>query len=549
MTDFDADTIVIGSGSGGLTSALALARAGQKVMVLEQHYAPGGWCQNFSKGGFTFCPGVHYVGRLEPGGITREIYEGLGAANDLIFFEQNPEHYEHCHIGGVKFDYHAHLPTMTDRLLKRFPQEQKGIGKYMELLQNLVYEFPLIFKINGIKDVILMPYRTRHIGRYGLYSLKRILEGWISEPVVRGILSVQCGDQGLPPSKTMMMLHAGQARHYAHGGYYPRGGGGAIAQSLVKAIRRSGSKVKMGVRVDKIITESNGRRGRVVGVKLADGKEMRARHVISNTDPHKTFYGMVGEENLSRKLKKRLNKTRYSLTSLLLFLAVDIDEKAIGLDSGNIWYSEEPEFENYFIKAQDPRLYENDSFGALFISAPTQKDPTCYNGRGHTLEVVTLVGYDAFRKFEGTETEFRTKEYEILKQKIIKMFFKTLERIIPGITKHVVFCELGTPLTNSHYINSTDGCVYGTEKSYAQIGPMAYRIRTEIEGLRLAGASTVSHGVSGAAVSGLQAAASIMDCKWTELLKPEGQQLRTYPSEDQSVWPEWLKEKIRKPSP
>ncbi len=531
-----------------MTSALALARAGQTVLVLEQHYAPGGWCHNFSKGGFTFSPGVHYIGRLGPGGETRQIYEGLGTANDLIFFEQNPEHYEHCHIGGMKFDYHAHLPTMTERLLKKFPKEQKGIGKYMELLQNLVYQFPLLFEINTMKDAILMPYRTRHIGRYGLYSLKRILEGWISDPIVRGILSVQCGDQGLPPSKTMMMLHAGVARHYEHGGYYPHGGGGAIAQALVKAIRRTGSEVMMGVSVDKIITESNGRRRRVVGVKLADGKELRARHVISNADPHKTFYGMVGEENLSRKLKKRLNKTRYSLTSLVLFLAVDMDIKAAGLDSGNIWYSEEPDFDRVFVKAQGPGLYKKDSFEALFISAPTQKDPTRYNGKGHTLEVVTYVGYDIFRKFAGTADGARTKDYEALKQKIIKMFFTTLEKIIPDITQHVVFCELGTPLTNSHYINCTDGCVYGTEKNYSQIGPLAYRARTEIEGLRLAGASTVSHGVAGAAVSGLYAAASIMDCKWSELLKPEGQQLRTYPSEDQSVWPEWLKEKIRKPS-
>ena len=532
-----------------MTSALALARAGQTVLVLEQHYAPGGWCHNFSKGGFTFSPGVHYIGRLGPGGETREIYEGLGAANDLIFFEQNPEHYEHCHIGGVKFDYHAHLPTMTERLLQRFPKEHKGLGKYMELLQNLVCQFPLLFEINSIKDVILMPYRTRHIGRYGLYSLKRILEGWISDPIVRGILSVQCGDQGLPPSKTMMMLHAGMARHYEHGGYYPHGGGGAIAQALVKAIWRTGSEVKMGVSVDKIITESSGWRRRVVGVKLADGQELRARHVISNADPHKTFYGMVGEENLSGKLKKRLNKTRYSITSLLLFLAVDMDVKAAGLDSGNIWYSEKPDFDRVFTQAQDPGLYKKDSFEALFISAPTQKDPTRYNGKGHTLEVVTFVGYDAFREFAGTAGGARTKEYGALKQKIIKMFLTTLERIIPGITQSVVFCELGTPLTNSHYINCTDGCVYGTEKNYSQIGPLAYRAGTEIEGLRLAGASTASHGVAGAAVSGLHAAASIMDCKWSELLKPEGQQLRTYPSEDQNAWPEWLKEKIWKPSP
>ena len=61
-----------------------------------------------------------------------------------------------------------------------------------------------------------------------------------------------------------------------------------------------------------------------MGVKLSDGQELRAGHVISNADPHKTFYGMVGEENLSRKLKKRLNKTRYSLTSLIFSSAISL---------------------------------------------------------------------------------------------------------------------------------------------------------------------------------------------------------------------------------
>jgi phytoene dehydrogenase-like protein len=253
----------------------------------------------------------------------------------------------------------------------------------------------------------------------------------------------------------------------------------------------------------------------------------------------------VGEEHLSRKLKKRLDKTRYSLPSLVLFLAVDMDVAAAGLDSGNIWYSSEPDFDKVFLNAQDPGLYDKDSFEALFISAPTLKDPTSYNGRGHTLEVVTFVGYDTFRQFEGTEPGSRPREYEILKQKIVGMFFTTLEKVIPGLSRHVVFCELGTPLTNAHYTAATNGCSYGTEKSYSQIGPLAYRVGTEIKGLRLVGASTVAHGVSGAAVSGLHGAASILGCKWPELLNPQGQQLQTYPSEDQGSWPDWLKGKIR----
>lgn len=84
----DVDTVVIGSGAGGLTAALALANAGHKVLVLEQHYLPGGWCHSFALEGYRFSPGVHDIGELRPGGRMRSLYEGLGLEG-LVFCELN----------------------------------------------------------------------------------------------------------------------------------------------------------------------------------------------------------------------------------------------------------------------------------------------------------------------------------------------------------------------------------------------------------------------------------------------------------------------------
>lgn len=119
------DTIVIGSGAGGLTTALCLARAGQKVLVLEQHYVPGGWCHSFYLNGYRFSPGVHYIGMLEKGESTSNLYESLGIANDLVFFKMNPLAYEHCWVGAERIDMPAGIDNLRESLSRRFPAEKK----------------------------------------------------------------------------------------------------------------------------------------------------------------------------------------------------------------------------------------------------------------------------------------------------------------------------------------------------------------------------------------------------------------------------------------
>jgi len=85
------DTIIVGSGVGGLSAAICLAREGQKVLVLEQHDVPGGWCHSFYLNGYRFTPGVHYIGLLDKDQSSSELYEGLGIANDIVFYRMNPK--------------------------------------------------------------------------------------------------------------------------------------------------------------------------------------------------------------------------------------------------------------------------------------------------------------------------------------------------------------------------------------------------------------------------------------------------------------------------
>ena len=65
FTQTNYDAIVIGSGIGGMSCASALSHYGKKVLVLEQHYVPGGYTHSFSRKGFTWDAGVHAIGEMK----------------------------------------------------------------------------------------------------------------------------------------------------------------------------------------------------------------------------------------------------------------------------------------------------------------------------------------------------------------------------------------------------------------------------------------------------------------------------------------------------
>ena len=537
------DSIIIGSGAGGLAAAICLARAGQRVLVLEQHYVPGGWCHSFYLDGHRFSPGVHYIGMVAPGTSTSLLYGGLGIANDLTFFRMNPAGYEHCWIGDERVDLPAGPEALYAALAARFPHEREGLRKYLTVVQQVNEQLHLIPRMSGFWDTLTIPYRTAQLGKYGLFSLKRVMDWHVKDPLLQGILNVQCGDHGLPPAQASFPLHCAVMGHYLEGGFYPSGGGAAIVKAMTLALKRHGGEIRTGAAVARILTEPAGKKTRAVGVELASGEVIHAARIISNADPAKT-YQLVGHEHISPKLKAKLAKTSYSVTSLMLFLTVDMDVRAAGLDSGNIWMLRHPDLDKLFGEMKAADILVEDEFPALFLSCTTLKDPASFDGRHHCLEVVTFLDFKAFEEFDRGGDDYHSSAYEQFKARIADKLLNSVEKAVPGIREHIVRQELGTPLTNEFYVQATRGNVYGTEKNFWQTGPFAFGSKSEIEGLYLCGASILSHGVAGATYSGVQTAAQILGSSMDEQLAPQPDQaVRIYEAEDPTTWPEWVRQK------
>jgi all-trans-retinol 13,14-reductase len=182
----------------------------------------------------------------------------------------------------------------------------------------------------------------------------------------------------------------------------------------------------------------------------------------------------------------------------------------------------------------------------MFLTVTTLKDPSKMHKGHHTCEAFTFVGYDAFEKWANEKSGERSPDYEAMKEELSWKMFKALEKRVPGISKHITFWSLATPLTNEYYIKATRGNLYGIEKNPSQVGPLGFPINAPFDGLYMVGASTSSHGVSGATGTGLAAAKMILGGRISDMFNQNGSPLRIYPAEDISQWPKDLQKRIER---
>jgi len=342
------DVIVVGGGHNGLVAAGLLAKAGQRVVVLEAREVVGGAAVTEQPFGPDFkVTALSYVVSLMPPAISRELQL---ERHGYRIYPQGPYF--------VPYDDGRYL-SMSDDPVERRRQISKfsardadamerwddWLGGLADVLGPLLSTIPPRIgskRPSDLSDLAQLGWQLRHLDvrtvgevtRLFTSSIADLVEEAFESPELRGVLSVSgvIGTWAGPrsPGTAYVMAHhkigdigpagdadGGDGKLGAWG--FPAGGMGGVTQALCLAARSFGAEVRTSSPVERIVVDD----GRAIGVALVDGDELRAPVVISTVHPKIGFLRLIERHELPDDFVSWIERWKTRSGTVKVNLALD----------------------------------------------------------------------------------------------------------------------------------------------------------------------------------------------------------------------------------
>ena len=503
------DTIVIGSGMGGMTCAAMLAKLGQRVLVLEQHYVPGGFTHSFKRpGGYHWDVGVHAVGEVSERSLTGRLLRRL-TDDRLRWASLGPVYDTFDFPDGLHIDFPDSPKRFRDNLVDAFPGERPAIDAYLQRVRDVAgsmrhYYFARLLPARAgqlAERLLARPARQAFAER-----TDHVLAGITDNERLRSVLVAQWAYHGSPPRRASFAIQALVTKHFMHGGYYPVGGSQQIALQLLQTVADAGGYTRISADVAQIVVEN----GVAVGVRMQDGEVLRARRIVSAAGAIATVDRLLPPQYADQPWVSSIRALAPAPAHVCLYLGLRGDIRSAGAGPNNRW------FYNTWDSNQDAWHIGHgpeDSLPAapvLYCSFPSLKDPLHNPGpeQRHTGEVVTFVPWDRFAGWLGSRWHKRGGDYDALKQRLQDHLLAQFLAKMPGLRGMIDHVELSTPLTTDHFVRPSRGSIYGIEPTPERFANPHLRPRSPVPGLFLAGSDVATVGVIGAMMGGVLAAIS-----------------------------------------
>lgn len=483
MSNSNQETVIIGSGLGGLVCGVILAKEGHRVTVLEKNKQIGGMLQIFVRDRVIFDTGIHYVGGLDKGQNLNILFSYLGIMDKIRIRRMAMDCFDAIMLDGdpIVYKFAQGYENFVQQLLQHFPDEEASLRAFCQGIRDVCNSFPLY----GVNAGSYADMEGAHA-----ISLVEFLKSVTSNQKLVNVLAGSSLLYAGEPEKTPLAPYALIINHYLESSWKFVDGGSQIARYLAREITQRGGRIIRHANVTRLKEEE----GKIVYAECEDGRRFSGDVFISNVHPAQTLQ-MTETDKFRGAYKNRLAGLENTVS--FFYANVVMREQALPYMNTNLYVLEQDDAwcgMNY-TDENWPQSY------AIFYSATSRQ--------AEYAEGITVMAYMRFDEVKDWAATFNTVDFEATRGESYKAFkerkaqqlFNAVERKIPGFKQAIKSYTTATPLTARDYIGTEDGSIYGVARDYRQ--PLRSKIspRTKIPNLLLTGQNVNMHGVLGVTLS------------------------------------------------
>ncbi|MDZ4766339.1 MAG: phytoene desaturase [Chloroflexota bacterium] len=359
--------IVIGSGFGGLGAAIRLAARGHEVEIIEKRDKLGGRAYVYEINGFKFDGGPTV---LTAPFMFDDLWAAAGKrrADDIELVPINP-FYRIYDKDGSAFNYNGDEAFTLAQIDNWNPADKEGylrfIGTTKAIFQKGFVELadkPFLHFTDMLKvapDLIKMQ---------SYLSVYRYVSQFIENDFLRRCFSFHpllIGGNPFDAPSIYAMIHYLEREWGVH---YAMGGTGALVAAMGKLFTDIGGQIRLNTEVEQIMTSGR----KVLGVRLVDGTELKADHIVSNADVSWTYRNLIPEKARHKYTNRKIDSMKYSMSLFVIYFGTKRRYLDSGLSHHNIILGDRYEalLSDIFRKKKLSKDF------SLYLHMPTITDPS-----------------------------------------------------------------------------------------------------------------------------------------------------------------------------
>ena len=481
------NSVVIGSGFGGIATALRLRAKKHNVTLIEKHNDLGGRARVFKKNGFIFDGGPTVITAPH---LIFELFELFNKKpEDYIEIKPLDIWYRFLFEDGTSFDYSGNEVSMKNQIEKISKNDVKGYENLLKFTQKIFDKgFSELADVSFDRPFFMMKQLPALINLKSYKSVYSLVSSHIKNEKLRRMFSMHPLLVGGNPFTTTSIYGLILFLEKKWGIHYSMGGTGNIIKGLEKLMLEENIKILKGSEVTKINLED----GKIKSIKIKNQKEIDADNVICNADPPAVYEELLDNKKSNFIFKWKKERMEYSMGLFVYYFGTKKVYENVAHHTIKFGNKYKEHLEDIFEKK---KLNEDISF---YLHRPSATDKS-----------MAPENHDCFYVLVPVPNNQSKINWSIEGEKLKELVIKKMEKsLLPDLKNNIVEDFYLTPDYFERELNTKYGSGFSIQPKFSQSAYFRFHNKSEVcDGLYFVGAGTHP----GAGVPGVLSSAKVLD--------------------------------------